>query len=33
VGMRGDLRFNRLELLKQVRSRYEYGPSRQSKSG
>jgi lipopolysaccharide export system protein LptC len=33
VGMRGDLRFNRLELLKQVRSRYEYGPSRQRKSG
>jgi len=33
VGMRGDLRFNRLELLKQVRSRYENGPSRQRKSG
>ncbi len=39
VGMRGDLRFNRLELLKQVRTRYETrydkekGPSRQRKSG
>lgn len=32
VGMRGDLRFNRLELLKHVRSRYENGPSRQRKS-
>jgi lipopolysaccharide export system protein LptC len=36
VGMRGDLRFNRLELLEQVRtryeSRYEKGPSRQRRS-
>ncbi|MGH8565444.1 MAG: LPS export ABC transporter periplasmic protein LptC [Gammaproteobacteria bacterium] len=30
VGMRGDLRSNRLELLKQVRTRYETRPSRKS---
>jgi lipopolysaccharide export system protein LptC len=32
VGMRGDLRFNRLELLKHVRTRYEKGPSHQRRS-